>query len=160
MFRSPFDEEVSERLTASLEVLESLGARVVEVELPDLDAIDRIANVVMAAELAAVHGNQLRAEAGRLVTSGGRVLVILDSDHRKPHVLKELNAYSALVQVGGYIIVQDGVINGHPISPRSGPGPYEAVEAFIKTRDDFIVDESRERLILTYNPKGFLKRVR
>ncbi|MCZ6463717.1 MAG: CmcI family methyltransferase [Proteobacteria bacterium] len=92
--------------------------------------------------------------------AGKRVLMILDSNHHMEHVLNELKAYAPLVEVGSYIIVQDGLINGHPISPNSGPGPWEAVEAFLETTDEFEVDKSRERLILTYNPNGFLKRVR
>lgn len=98
---------------------------------------------------------QVREEAG-----DGRVMVILDSDHSKAHVLDELHAYAPLVSIGSYMIVQDGVVNGNPILPDYGPGPLEAVEEFLETNDQFVIDENRERLRFTYNPKGFLKRVR
>lgn len=90
----------------------------------------------------------------------GRVLVILDSDHSKDHVLNELHAYAPMVSLGSYLIVQDGVVNGNPLLPDHGPGPLEAVEEFLETNDQFVIDEGRERLYMTYNPKGFLRRVR
>jgi cephalosporin hydroxylase len=51
-------------------------------------------------------------------------------------------------------------MNGHPTAPDYGPGPYEAVEAFLDETGDFVPDRSRERLMMTNNPMGFLKRVR
>jgi len=87
-------------------------------------------------------------------------VVILDSLHTKDHVLDELRAYAPLVPVGGYIIVQDGVFNGHPVQAGWGPGPYEAIEAFLAENDSFVADRSRERLLVTSNPMGFLRRVK
>jgi cephalosporin hydroxylase len=92
--------------------------------------------------------------------AGKRVLVILDSAHYMDHVLDELRAYAPLVPPGGYIIVQDTSMNGHPTAPDYGPGPYEAVEAFLAETGDFVADRSRERLMMTNNPMGFLKRIR
>ncbi|MHB8094859.1 MAG: CmcI family methyltransferase [Candidatus Aminicenantales bacterium] len=89
-----------------------------------------------------------------------KVLVTLDSLHTKDHVLKELKAYSKFVSLGSYLIVQDTNINGHPSYPTFGPGPMEAVEEFLKNNKDFVVDRSREKLLLTSYPSGFLKRIR
>lgn len=94
------------------------------------------------------------------IRPGEKVMVILDSDHHKPHVLKEITLYSALVSPGSYLIVQDTHFNGHPILPKFGPGPWEAVEEFLKTNNDFVVDLSREKFGMTFNPHGYLKRVR
>ncbi len=91
---------------------------------------------------------------------GKKVLVILDSDHSRDHVLAEMEAYGPLVNLGSYMIVQDSNVNGHPVWPDFGPGPMEAIEAFLATHDEFESDRSRERLMFTFNPKGFLKRVR
>lgn len=93
-------------------------------------------------------------------TRGKRVMVILDSDHSKQHVTAELKAYSTMVSVGSYIVVQDTMINGHPVLPEFGPGPMEAVNEFLGSTDEFIIDHSRERLLHTMHPKGYLKRVR
>ncbi|MCK4528643.1 hypothetical protein KAW18_14835 [candidate division WOR-3 bacterium] len=38
-------------------------------------------------------------------------------------------------------------------------GPLAAVEEFLSRNSHFVVDFSRKLYILTYNPKGFLKRI-
>ncbi len=87
-----------------------------------------------------------------------RALVILDSAHNKAHVSAELEAYATLVAPGSYLIVQDTAINGHPVEPEWGPGPYEAVQEFLEHDDRFIVDWRRERMMFTLNPGGYLWR--
>ncbi len=93
---------------------------------------------------------------------GKKVLVTLDSSHTKRHVLRELELYSPLVSPGSYIIVQDTHLGGHPNSHISvpGEGPREAVEEFLKNRDDFVIDHSRERHLVSQNPSGYLRKVR
>lgn len=88
-----------------------------------------------------------------------RVMVILDSDHHALHVARELRAYREFVSGGGYIVVEDTNVNGHPVMPEHGPGPYEAVQEFLRENTDFEVDKSREKFLMTYFPNGFLKRV-
>ena len=104
---------------------------------------------------------EITAEIAERV-KGKKVLVILDSLHTKDHVLDELEIYGDMVSTGSYMIVQDGFLNGHPITlgRDHGPGPWEAVEAFMPTTENFEIDKGRERLILTWNPNGYLKRVR
>ena len=87
------------------------------------------------------------------------VLVILDSDHTRDHVLDELHAYAPFVTPGSYLIVEDTNLNGHPVFPRFGPGPMEAVDEFLRHDRGFRRDPSMERLLLTFNPKGYLKRL-
>lgn len=93
----------------------------------------------------------------------GTVLVIQDGDHRKAAVLRDLRAYAPVVSVGSYFIIEDGIID--LFRPGDGigtfdEGPLAAVEEFLAERTDFALDRERERYLLTYNPKGFLRRIR
>jgi cephalosporin hydroxylase len=88
-----------------------------------------------------------------------RVMVILDADHSRAHVLDELAVYGDIVSVGDYLIVEDTNVNGHPVLPEHGPGPAEAVREFLRDNSHYTVDQSRERLLITANPSGFLRRV-
>ncbi len=95
-----------------------------------------------------------------LMGEAKEVLVILDSDHKKEHVLEELRIYSRFVKIGGYIIVEDSNLNGHPVGPNYGPGPWEAIEEFLAENRTFIIDKSREKYFMTFNPNGYLKRIK
>lgn len=103
---------------------------------------------------------EILQQVKQLISDTDKVLVILDSDHSRQHVLQELNNYSKLVTVGSYIIVEDTIIGGHPVKPHRKPGPMEAVNEFIKTNNNFVIDKSREKFYLTFNPNGYLKKVR
>lgn len=89
-----------------------------------------------------------------------KILVILDSDHHKNHVLQELKIYCQFVTKGSYLIVEDSNINGNPVFAKFGPGPREAIDEFIKYNGDYVIDRSREKFYLTFNPNGYLKKIR
>ncbi len=89
---------------------------------------------------------------------GRPAMVFLDSDHRRDHVLAELRAYESFVPPGGYLVVEDTNLNGRPVSPGYGPGPGEAVDEFLRERSDFTRDRECEKLYLTFNPGGYLRR--
>jgi cephalosporin hydroxylase len=98
------------------------------------------------------------AEVERHVAGHERVLVILDSDHSRDHVLDELRLFSPWVTPGSYLIVEDTNVNGHPALPEHGPGPMEALEEFLAETDEFEIDAAREKFFLTFNPRGFLRK--
>ncbi|MEI7861072.1 MAG: CmcI family methyltransferase [Planctomycetota bacterium] len=110
-----------------------------------------------------LHGSsvspEVLAEVRKMAERADRVMVILDSDHSRDHVLAELRSYSGLVTAGCYLVVEDTLVNGHPFWPDFGPGPMEAVEDFLSEHAGFVVDQACERFLLTLNPRGFLRRV-
>jgi cephalosporin hydroxylase len=89
---------------------------------------------------------------------GKRVLVVLDSDHSEAHVEAELAVYAPLVPVGCYVIVEDSNIGR--IREDLMPGPLQAIEAFLTGTDEFEIDVEREKFLITFNPSGYLRRVR
>ena len=88
-----------------------------------------------------------------------KVMVILDDAHDEKHVSKELEIYGKFVTNGQYLIVEDTSMGGHPVYPELGLGPMEAVEKYFNTNDDFEIDLSREKFLLTLNPNGYLKKI-
>lgn len=92
-----------------------------------------------------------------LIQPGERVLVIEDSSHTYENTLAVLDAYADLVAVGDYFIVEDSICH-HGLDVGPNPGPYEAIDAFVARRPDFEIDRSRERFLITWNPKGYLRR--
>ena len=90
--------------------------------------------------------------------NGRRTMIVLDSDHSRAHVEAELEAYAPLVPVGCYLIVEDSNIG--QIREDLMPGPLQAIETFLDGTSDFEIDREREKFLLTFNPSGYLRRVR
>jgi cephalosporin hydroxylase len=88
--------------------------------------------------------------------SGARTMVILDSDHRADHVFAELDLWSPLVTPGNYLVVQDGIVTY--LDDDMGPGPLEATMKWLPGHAEFEVDETRERMLFTLCPSGYLRR--
>ena len=62
----------------------------------------------------------------------GSVFCILDSDHSEKHVLAEMNMLRPLLCAGDYLVVEDSNINGHPVNPLWGNGPFEAIAHYFR----------------------------
>lgn len=90
----------------------------------------------------------------------GKVFAILDSDHSMDHVLAEMKLVRPLLSAGDYLIVEDSTVNGHPVLPGWGPGPYEAIEAYEQEfPHDYTHDLARENKFgWTFAPNGYLIR--
>jgi cephalosporin hydroxylase len=99
------------------------------------------------------------------------VLVILDSNHTRDHVFKELQAYHDLVTPGSYIVVTDGSMREMADVPRGKPewtsdSPMVAASEFVATDSEFIVEqppwvfnESDLSENITHWPEAWLRRV-
>jgi len=80
-------------------------------------------------------------------------LVILDADHSDKHVFQEIKLYSKFINIGGYLIVQD-------TWKYKDKGPRLAVRQFLREDNRFVADRTWERFLVTFNPEGFLRRVK
>ncbi|MGH3967808.1 MAG: rhamnosyl O-methyltransferase [Mycobacterium sp.] len=90
----------------------------------------------------------------------GKIFAILDSDHSMDHVLAEMKLLRPLLSAGDYLVVEDSTVNGHPVLPGWGPGPYEAIEAYEgEFPNDYAHDLARENKFgWTFAPNGYLIR--
>lgn len=112
------------------------------------------------------------ARAASSIRPGDTVLVILDSNHAKAHVAKELVAYAHLVTVGSYIVATDGVMGLVHDVPLGKPGwvddnPTAAAAEFAAARPEFVLEEPKwlfnESALdksITAWPGAWLKRTR
>lgn len=102
---------------------------------------------------------------------GLRTLVILDSNHSKEHVARELAAYHDLIQPGGYIVACDGNLCDLADVPRGDArwrkdNPQEAAREFAAANSQFVIEqpnwpfnESELTNNVTYWPSAWLRRV-
>lgn len=98
---------------------------------------------------------------------GKKILVCLDSNHTHEHVLAELKAYAPLINVGGYCIVFDTLIEDMPKGSfpnrpwDKGNNPKTAVWEYLKENDNFVIDKDIEnKLLITVAPDGYLRRIK
>jgi len=92
------------------------------------------------------------------IARGKKVLVSLDSDHQKEHVLKELEVYAPLATE--FLVVEDTNIN-HPIQIEPPyEGPMEAVIEFLETHKEFEIYADAHKFLVTQHPNGWLRKVR
>ena len=92
-------------------------------------------------------------------------MVSLDARHARAFVEREIDLYAPLVSRGSYLVVEDGNVDGNPVRPNyvEGPdvgGPSAAIDAFLARDDRFVVDRAREKFLMTFNPRGFLRRIK
>jgi len=111
-----------------------------------------------------VHGSSTAPEIIRSMQQYAEgkkaVLVVLDSNHSKMHVLREMELYGTLVTNGSYMIVEDTNINGHPVLNNFGSGPYEAVEEYLRRHEEFSIDYDQEKSMVSFNTHGYLKKAK
>ena len=104
------------------------------------------------------------SEVRELLKPGETVMVVLDSNHTRAHVLRELALYSPLVTPGSYIVATDGNMVDLYDVPRGNPewvtdNPKSAVHDFLESHPEFSIDAEPTRLApLTGSPDGYLKR--
>ncbi len=107
----------------------------------------------------------------KLIKQDESVMIFLDSNHSKQHVLEELKAYSDLITPGSYIVATDGIMKNLNDVPRGNPewkldNPAEAAIEFVKKRNEFVLEqppwpfnESPLTENVTHWPSAWLKRL-
>lgn len=115
-------------------------------------------------------GEDTLARVREMIPEGASVMVVLDSDHSRDHVLAELRAYGPLVTKGCYMVVADTAV-GHLDADRAptkrskiwykGNEPLTALRMYMNETDAFEVDEVLNgKLVLSSSPGGYVRRVR
>jgi cephalosporin hydroxylase len=105
------------------------------------------------------HHRDVAEEVHRRV-AGGTALVVLGSLVDRHTTSEEFERYAPLVPVGSYVVIADTVVNGHPVWAGFGPGPAEAVKQILARNGNFAPDPKMEKYHLSFNPGGYLRRVR
>jgi cephalosporin hydroxylase len=112
----------------------------------------------------------------REISPDDKVLVLLDSNHSKAHVMGELEAYAPLVTRGSYILAADGLMqelaglrrfeDERETEHWAEDNPQAAVREFLKSHPEFVLEpppfsfnESPLTDAVTYFPGGWLKRI-
>jgi cephalosporin hydroxylase len=113
-----------------------------------------------------------------IAASHRRVMVLLDSNHPRDHVLQELRSYASLVAIGSYCVVYDTVVEDIPLTePRDrpwGPGnsPMNSVDDYLAELAEcphlgidsiplrFEIDRNIDaKLMISVAPRGYLRRL-
>lgn len=113
---------------------------------------------------------QVLAQASTQIGPDESVVVILDSNHTRDHVLEELRAYAPFVTPGSFIVATDGIMENVVGAPRTGEdwtwnNPNEAVRIFLEENDQFELvepefpfNEGAVTNRVTYWPNCYLRR--
>ncbi len=104
------------------------------------------------------------------IEPGEKVLVILDSNHSRKHVLDELHAYAPLVTPGSYIVATDGIMadvagrpGAHPEwvwdNPQDAARVFAARDAAFTLEDPpLLFNEGKITDRVTYWPSAYIRR--
>ena len=124
----------------------------------------------MASRIQMIQGSSIASEiieqVRTIATGYRRILIFLDSNHTRDHVLAEFEAYAPLVSEGSYSVVFDTAVEDMPayLFPNRpwGPGnnPKTAVWEYLKSHPEFQIDKELEhKLLITVAPDGYLKKI-
>jgi len=105
---------------------------------------------MLASRITLIEGSSIDpkivAQVKKKIGKKDSVMVFLDSNHTKQHVLEELKAYADLITQGSYIVATDGIMKDLHDLPRAGldwksDNPENAANEFLKIRNDFVMEQ-------------------
>lgn len=164
-------------LCKSIEAKDNVGSEILVGKVLGIDIDIRAHNRAaieahpLASRIQMIQGSSIAPEIIAQVHSAAkgcsRVLLCSDSNHTHDHVLAELYAYAPLVSVGSYCVVFDTIIEALPadLYPDRvwGPGnsPKSALTEYLKTHNEFEIDEQMDnKLLISVALGGYLRRTR
>jgi cephalosporin hydroxylase len=142
------------------QLMDLLGTgRLITIDVEDMNELDHPrVEFVLGSSLDDHVVERVRRAAAE---ADGPVMVILDGNHERDHVARELEIYAPLVTPGSYLLSQDGVIDALPVFADTRPGPLPANVDFLKRHPEFEHDRERnERFLFTHHPMGWMRRTR
>ena len=133
---------------------------------------DSIENSLFSDRIKLIEGPSTDPDTLELISSyikkDAKVMVILDSDHSRQHVLSECLLYSKFVTKGNYLVVADTLMGFYAKekAPKersmhwfAGNEPLSAIKDFFDDNNDFIIDpELNGKLVLSSSPRGYLRK--
>lgn len=148
------------------------GGKVIGIDI-DIRAHNRasIEESPVADDIILIEGGSIDASTvdsvKALIPEGARVMVVMDSDHSRAHVLEECRAYGPLVTDGCYMVVADTIV-GHFTEEQApkkrsklwfqGDEPLSALQDYLAETDRFEVDPAiNGKLVISSSPGGYLR---
>ena len=132
---------------------------------------DAIESHPMSSRIELIEGPSTAAETvariSQAIPAGSSVMVVLDSDHSRDHVLDELRTFAPLVTQDQFLVVADTLLGF--VTPEQTPTkrskvwlpgdePLAAVNIFLKETDRFIPDDViNGKLVMSSSPGGYLR---
>jgi cephalosporin hydroxylase len=101
---------------------------------------------------------ELHDEVDARIARHEKVMIIEDSAHTYALTSAILKKYSHMIKSGYYFIIEDTIMN-HGLVRTPEKDPYKAVEDFVQKDPTFTIDRDMERFLITYNPKGYLRKL-
>jgi cephalosporin hydroxylase len=155
----------------SSSILELIGrGRVISVEV-EIRQYNRVAILShpLSHRIEMIEGSSVDPKIIEMVKSrigsAPKVLVTLDSNHSYDHVREELELYAPLVGEGSYLVAMDGAQALVADMPRGRvewreDNPLRAIHDFLREHPEWEIDPYYNRMLITSNPDGFLRRRR
>ncbi len=145
------------------------GGRVISVDIEKNDAVHKkVLEHPFGSDVTLITGDskapEILDQVREALAGETEILVVLDSDHSYAHVLGELRVYKDFVPLNGYLVVFDTICKALGDVPGLADwredNPLRSVEEFLAETPEFELDKSREKLLVSFAPSGFLRRIR
>ena len=107
--------------------------------------------------------NEIVSQVNGMVKNSEKIMVVLDSNHTREHVYQEMCKYAPIVSDDSYLVVMDGTQAMVADIPRgkkewAEDNPLKAIEKFLEINSEWEIDPYYNRMLITSNPSGFLRR--